>query len=164
MHGGALTAHIEILTARYPEDIVFSLCVDLNSFGIIKTHASGEADELAALRPQTLMTSFFGLLHFYVSQTFTLCRIWLRSHCAEAGNIGGFIWLFSVRSYFTDPLTPEHMHVHKPVHTCSHISPHTSSPARLEPALNADPLDCSDWLTFKLCNKSYRAFLFLCPQ
>lgn len=47
MHGRALTAHIEILTAQYPEDIVFSLCVDLNCFGFIKTHASGEAGRQA---------------------------------------------------------------------------------------------------------------------
>lgn len=45
MHGGA---HIEILTARYPEDIVFSLCMDLNSFGIINAHTSGEAARQAS--------------------------------------------------------------------------------------------------------------------
>lgn len=60
----------------------------------------------------------------------------------------------------TDPLTPKHMHVHKPVHTCS--SPHISSPAGLELALNGPSRDCSDWLTFKLCNESCR--FFLCPR
>lgn len=161
MHGRALTAHIEILTAWYPEDIFFSLCVDLNCFGIIKTHASSEAARQAgwcqAINTHDIL--FWAVAFLCHSDFHALSNLTALALCW--GRKYRRLYLINPRA---DPLTPEHTHVHKPVHTCSHISPHTPSPARLEPALNADPLDCGDWLTFKLCNESHRAFLFLCPQ